>query len=225
MGGLTAATAADVPESIIRMQKRPLTARGSPPLRSPHLPGSLPSTHHHRLLPGSYPATAGPLHPLSGGTQARRVRACSPLPARTRTLRQGHERFLHRLLRRPFRRCSLQAARRRRTPNALMLAVQRFLARRSRPRLRWPWSPWTPTLPVSGVLWHTPPRKYRPPSTPSFTRFAPALLKAHALDAPAHLPLGHFSADGRIFRVPAITPAEASLTPVCLSGPRQTRTH
>jgi hypothetical protein len=29
MGGLTAATAADVPESIIRMQKRPLTARVS----------------------------------------------------------------------------------------------------------------------------------------------------------------------------------------------------
>ena len=63
---------------------------GQSALRSPHLLGPLRSIHQHRLLPGSYPGTAGPLHLLSVGTPARPVRACSPLPARILHGRRRH---------------------------------------------------------------------------------------------------------------------------------------
>ena len=63
---------------------------GQSALRSPHLLGPLRSIHQHRLLPGSYPGTAGPLHPLSGGTPARPVWARSPLPARILHGRRRH---------------------------------------------------------------------------------------------------------------------------------------
>ena len=63
-------------------------------------------------------------------------------------------------------------------------------------------------LPVSGVTWHTPPRQY-PAALYAFLHSLRAGLPwAHALDALAHLPLGHFSADGRIFCVPAIASGE-----------------
>ena len=63
---------------------------GQSALRSPHLLGPLRSIHQHRLLPGPYPGTAGPLHLLSGGTPARPAWACSPLPARILHGRRRH---------------------------------------------------------------------------------------------------------------------------------------
>ncbi len=70
-------------------------------------------------------------------------------------------------------------------------------------------------LPVSGVLWHTPPRQY-PAALYAFLHSLRASLPwAHALDALAHLRLGHFSADGRIFCVPAIA-SGGGLPDACL---------
>jgi hypothetical protein len=54
-------------------------------------------------------------------------------------------------------------------------------------------------LPVPGVLWHSAPRQY-PAALYAFLHSLRAGLPwAHALEALAHLPLGHFSADGRVF--------------------------
>ena len=70
-------------------------------------------------------------------------------------------------------------------------------------------------LPIAGVLWHTPPRHY-PAALYAFLHSLRAGLSwAHALDTLAHLPLGHFSADGRVFCVPAV--ASGACTPdACL---------
>ena len=86
MGGLTAATAADVPESIIRMQTRPLTARVS----QRYVRLTCADRYDRFINIDSYPGTAGPLHLLSVGTPARPVRACSPLPARILHGRRRH---------------------------------------------------------------------------------------------------------------------------------------
>jgi hypothetical protein len=85
-----------------------------------------------------------------------------------------------------------------------MLAIQRFLARRSRPGSAGPAPRGSRRAPCLWRTRHTRRVSTRPPSTPSYTRFAPAFLEANALDALAHLALGHFSADGRIFCDPAI---------------------
>jgi hypothetical protein len=73
-------------------------------------------------------------------------------------------------------------------------------------------------LPVSGVLWHTPPRQY-PAALYAFLHLLRAGLPwAHALEALAHLPLGHFSADGRVFCVPGIA-SGGGLPDACPSLP------
>ncbi len=66
-----------------------------------------------------------------------------------------------------------------------------------------------------GFLWLIPPHQY-PAALYAFLHSLRAGLPwAHALDALAHLPLGHFSADGRIFCVPAVA-AAAGLPDACL---------
>ena len=70
--------------------------------------------------------------------------------------------------------------------------------------------PWAPAesgvLSAAGVLWHHPPRPYPATHYAFLHSLRAGLPWSHALDALAHLPHGHFSADGRIFCVPALAP-------------------